>query len=662
MEEITLDINELRIIDPFTFKYITVNLIDLSTLKFKLNSKFYYPSTYKKYYKETFYTISTTKYLQMLQKIFNKNINICLSCKKNILLDKYCCNLCHEWFCTSCCELHKEEDSKHEKNLSDIKLDIKYSVLLDEEIKKMEIEKLKKKLFKMKFLCENDFQKNWEICECENGGGRVTCYCKHGLKCENCKFDYAQVCNDCIMEPNKELRFFYLDVFFLKTELKYYDEIKILQKDIDNFNNNIANLFNENINNISNNKTRAKRFRKHFNDLRYNFIAYQKLKLISINQLKKDQNYNLIQLFKKMKYFKICFKRYKYNEKLTKDENISKISNFFATQKPIYFYNYIRERSIKNIEKKSNISEQNNIISNKIEYQKKEYPEASFKIRTDTYSRNEDIEYYKLLEVFKFNSSIYGNMNYYDDSKKFYYLKFKEKDINIKLEILSNASWCINSKFLIKLSDLKYLIHIYFDYYYNNNYHNWIFIANLVDEIDIIYELDFIFDSKDLTEIIELEKKQKYLFYKIDKYSHLNNNKIIIFDSNSPYHIAQKYFNNFSIETIFKPNNYKNGIFIFTAMPLLNLIIFDYKFIQINTIIDLINPIIPFKEILYYSPYIYEIKEINNNKIMFYGSQKKSEYYKSKINKYDFKIIFNYERLNIEFAENISFYDERAWE
>ena len=258
MEEITLDINELRIIDPFTFKYITVNLIDLSTLKFKLNSKFYYPQTYKKYYKETFYTISTTKYLQMLQKIFNKNINICHSCKKNILLDKYCCNLCHEQFCTSCCELHKEEDSKQEINLSDIKLDIKYSVLLDEEIKKMEIEKLKKKLFKMKFLCENDFQKNWEICECENGGGRVTCYCKHGLKCENCKFDYAQVCNDCIMEPNKELRFFYLDVFFLKTELKYYDEIKILQKDIDNFNNNIANLFNENINNISNNKTRVK--------------------------------------------------------------------------------------------------------------------------------------------------------------------------------------------------------------------------------------------------------------------------------------------------------------------------------------------------------------------------------------------------------------------
>ena len=157
----------------------------------------------------------------------------------------------------------------------------------------------------------------------------------------------------------------------------------------------------------------------------------------------------------------------------------------------------------------------------------------------------------------------------------------------------------------------------------NNDNHNWIFIANLVDEIDIIYELDFIFDSKDLTEIIELEKKQKYLFYKIDKYSHLNNNKIIIFDSNSPYHIAQKYFNNFSIETIFKHNNYKNGIFIFTAMPLLNLIIFDYKFIQINTIIDLINPIIPFKEFLYYSPYIYEIKEINNNKIMFYGSQKK---------------------------------------
>ena len=664
IEEIISDINKLRIIDPFTFKYITVNLIDISTLKFKLNSKFYYPSNYKKYYKETLYTISTTKYLQILQKIFKKDACKCHSCKKNILLDKYCCNLCHEWFCTSCCELHKEENSEHEKNLKDINLDIKYNVYCDEERKKIEIKNLKKKLFKIKFLCENDIQKNWEICECENGGGKVQFYCKHGLKCSNCIFDYDQVCNECIMEPNKELRFFYLDVIFLKTELKYYDEKKILQNDIDNFNNNIANLFNENINNISDNKTRAKRFKKHFYNLRNNFIAYQKLKFICINQLRKDQNYNLIQLFKKMKYFKICIKKYNYDEQLTKDENISKISNFFATQKPIYFYDYLTERSIKKIEKEPSILEKNYKVSNKIKYLKKKYPKASFHFENSNYPQNIDIEYIKLLDVFKFESSISIYESYYDDYREFYSLKFKNKDLNIKLEIFSKKRW-LDSQFLIKLSDLKYIIRIYYNNYFynsNNEYHNCVFIANLVDEIDIIYELDFIVDSEDLTEMIELEKSYKYLLYKIDKYYYKKNNKIIIFDLNTPYNITHKYFNNFCIDTIFKSNNYKNGIFIFTAMPLLNLIIFDYKFMQVNTIIDLINPIISFEKFLYFRPYIYEIKEIDNKKTLFYGSQRRFEDYYIEIDKYDFTIIFDHERLNIEFAENIPFYDDHAWE
>ena len=151
------------------------------------------------------------------------------------------------------------------------------------------------------------------------------------------------------MEPNKGLKFFNLDIIFLKTEFQYYDEINYLKNDIDNFNKYKTELFNENINNIQDNKTRVKRFKKHFYNLRNNLISYQKLKLIIIKQLRKDQNYHLIQLFKKMHYFKLEFKEYKYDEKLTKDKNISKISNFFATQKPLYFYDYLKERSIKKL-------------------------------------------------------------------------------------------------------------------------------------------------------------------------------------------------------------------------------------------------------------------------------------------------------------------------
>ena len=83
---------------------------------------------------------------------------------------------------------------------------------------------------------------------------------------------------------------------------------------------------------------------------------------------------------------------------------------------------------------------------------------------------------------------------------------------------------------------------------------------------------------------------------------------------------------------------------------------------QVNTIIDLINPIISFEKILYFRPYIYEIKEIDNKKALFYGSQRRSESYYIEIDKYDFTFIFDHERLNIEFAENIPFYDDHAWE
>ena len=167
----------------------------------------------------------------------------------------------------------------------------------------------------------------------------------------------------------------------MEAEINKYDYLTQINNDIDNFNNYIAKLFIENINNIKENKSRAKRFKKHFNDLRKNFISYQKLKLIVINKLKQDKNYHLIQLFKKMTNLNLCFKEYINVEKLNKDENISKISNFFATQKPIYFSDNIKERNMKNVIEEQTILEESEveIINNKNKNNNKNnfiFPEA----------------------------------------------------------------------------------------------------------------------------------------------------------------------------------------------------------------------------------------------------------------------------------------------
>ena len=664
MNEIVSNIDNISIIDPFSFKYITLNLVDPYTLKFKLNSKFYYPSTYINYYKESYYTISIVKYMEILRKIFNESISTCPchSCKKNILY-KYCCNLCHEWFCSSCCESHLQEDPEHDNNLKDIYPNVIFNNSYIE--KEYEIEVLKKKLFKIKFLSEKDIQKNWEICECQGGGGQVIGYCNHGLKCKNCFFEINRICNNCEFTPMKGIRYFYLDILFLKTELKNYDEITILKNDIDNFNNYIAKLFIDNINNIKDNKIRQKRFKKHFYKLRNNFIQYQKLKLIVINQLRKDQNYHLIQLFKKMKYFKICFKEYKYNNLLTKDENTSKVSNFFATQNPIYFFDYIKQRSIRNISQEPQLIENydKNKINSKANNAKKiDYPETCYQldINFNKYNYyNELKEYIKLINVFKF-----GIRSYFRDEifKESYSIKFKDEDFDYKIDIFSNI--CQNylyCKPIVKLSDLKWVFQLYSKEYYSYKGNIWTCVVNLVDDIDHIYEIEYYIKCDELKEIFELERLNKYLFYKKGVYE---NNKIILFDTNYPYKTSHKNLNNYEIESIFKSDNYKNIAFIFLARPLLNLLILDYKFDQIVTIIELIKPIIPFNELFYLRPYIYGIKDLNNKKLIFYGRQERLNYYLYYygIEKYDFKLIFNYEDLKIEIAENIDYYDDYAWE
>ena len=380
-----------------------------------------------------------------------------------------------------------------------------------------------------------------------------------------------------------------------------------------------------------------------------------------------DKNYHLIQLFKKMKYFNLCFKEFKYNEKLTRDENISKISNFFAKQKPIYFFDYINERSLKNISEEQNIKEDSK--DKKSKSKKNDDKAKNFKFpktylieENTSYSNKEFYKYIELINIFKFTE--FEDHNRSKSNKKIgYSLKFKDKDLKKKIDIFYHKNYYyynyyyekrIDCKPIIKISDLKWIFRL--DDQYHRNY--WICITNLVDEIDNIFEAEFIIDCGKLNKTLELEKQKYYLIYKglRNKYNYFVNN-IIIFDPNFPENYIVKKFKNRYIETIFKLNNFKNILLIFLAEPLLNLLIYDYKLNQVDTIIDLINPIIPFRILYCWRPYIYEIKELDNNKLIFYGSQRMYHTYKS----YYFKIIFNYKNLDIEMAENIEYYDVEAW-
>ena len=61
-------------------------------------------------------------------------------------------------------------------------------------------------------------------------------------------------------------------------------------------------------------------------------------------------------------------------------------------------------------------------------------------------------------------------------------------------------------------------------------------------------------------------------------------------------------------------------------------------------------------------PYIYDIKELKNNKLLFYGKQRyERDYPPSFSYKYKFKIIYNYNNFDIELAENEIEYNEWGW-
>ena len=136
-------------------------------------------------------------------------------------------------------------------------------------------------------------------------------------------------------------------------------------------------------------------------------------------------------------YFKLWFKEFRYNEKLSKDENINKILNFFATQKPINFLDYLKERSLKNIKEEPCLienSEKKEVKRrNKSKDDKFDYPKAYFDLGITFYRDEEYKKYISLIHIFNFYK--YGSYLMDCKEKKAYSIKFKEEDTKNKLDI-----------------------------------------------------------------------------------------------------------------------------------------------------------------------------------------------------------------------------------
>ena len=331
LEEILTNIEDLKPINPFIFKYASLKFTDLFTLEF-------YSELTATYYLDINFYISTYKYIKFLEKLFIKNSeeNLCENNSCNSP-SHFCCSSCHKFFCDSCSKLHLIDYC--ELNISKI-----YQ-------KNLELfEKYKKNMLSLK-----DVQKNWKICECKEGGGLVTTSCEHGLRCENC---FCNSCNNDYAPEN--YRFVNLDMILFKFEIENlnYDKIiNITKNEIENFNNKIAKLFLENKDLIEN-ESRRKRFEKNFLYLRRHFIAYQKIKFITYNILKLDFNLHLRKLFLQFKYYKLDFKTFEYDKNLSHDKNISKLSNFFAKKKPIFFVERKEKKIMKNYLKKKRVINQ----------------------------------------------------------------------------------------------------------------------------------------------------------------------------------------------------------------------------------------------------------------------------------------------------------------
>ena len=379
--------------------------------------------------------------------------------------------------------------------------------------------------------------------------------------------------------------------------------------------------------------------------------------MIVLNILQKNKNYNLIQLFKKQKYFKIVFKEFKFDEFLDEYDNISKLSNYFATKKPIFFVSkkikekpyLIKQYLSQEGENKKKLNKKNKT------FKKCELSEGYFLYNSEDI--NEFKNYANGKALFNFykgnniNNNIFNNIIYSMD------FSGKLNNINIKSELLFNSKKIpIRCKPIIKLENGRFIFQIF------NGKNNWICFLNESKFNSKVFELEHATNAGKLNSIFKIKKKKKILLYENFNYD-LNLkkiDKISILDLYYPYEIKYNAFKNLNIDNkFFILKNLENILLIPCIEPYLNLIMFDYELNQVNTIIELIKPIMPRDNFYEIVPYIYDIKELKNNKLLFYGKQRyERDYPPSFSYKYKFKIIYNYNNFDIELAENEIEYNE----
>ena len=151
---------------------------------------------------------------------------------------------------------------------------------------------------------------------------------------------------------------------------------------------------------------------KHFTDIRKEFISYQKLKLIVINVLRKEQNINLLEIFYHFINYKLKFNKFIYSKELSLDKNLSKLSNFLATQKPIIFSQKEEKEKINlidkylELEKKESKNEED--LSEKYSIKVDNLPDAFFKYESDNI--NEILNYLNSTNIFHFYDIKDGNL------------------------------------------------------------------------------------------------------------------------------------------------------------------------------------------------------------------------------------------------------------
>lgn len=358
-----------------------------------------------------------------------------------------------------------------------------------------------------------------------------------------------------------------------------------------------------------------------------------------------------MRLYEHLKNNKLGFKKFIFSKHLSLDKNISKLSNFFATQNPIFF-----EKIDENEKEKINLIEKYLKAENIEEEKPKDNQNDKIKLE-NTHTKitmnneNELRNYINSRNIFQF---------YNNNGINVYSIKFNEEFSDKKNEIFNNGIY-MNSIYadcspFCQLKNGKWVFKICV----NKEY--WICLLQQNDKIFEIETLEKIHikEYNGRCNLFEINE-DKFLIYEnyspdinlVRPYTHKT--RIYIINSRTGYMNKEIVIplTNGSIENLFYLDKYKNILFIFLAFPLLNLVLLDFELNQINTIIDIINPLYE-TDIYEYRPIIKDIKILKNNKLCLIGGQLPNvndahpdyNYY------YDFKIIYNLDNFEIECAEN----------